>query len=209
MEQLREYLQKVTWTHVVLFIGLFAAYSFFFQDHSELEQKTNLIQGSESEIKNLQNKILEAQKFEEEYEKKKKDIVELEAQLRGKRAELPKVFSVPEMLNDLLFEAKQVGLEVIKITPAPAETKRELYYELPIEINTKGTFLQLFIFLERLTKLKRLVGVTAVQVSSLGINEKITLKGTTGALSGKQLLGGEKSFLAIQGTIKLLAFRID
>lgn len=209
MDQVRELFQKITWSVAVLLVAAWGGYCVFFQDRSEVELREGRLQGSDAEIKNIKNKILESEQFEKEYEQKKKDIVELEAKLRSKRAELPKDFDVPEMLNDLLFEAKQVGLEVKQITPAQQETKRELYYELSIDITTKGTFLQLFIFLDRLSKLKRLVGVTSVKIGISSSGEEITLKGTTGAMSGARLYGGEKSFIAIEGSIRLLAFRID
>ncbi len=209
MDQLKEALAKLTWSTSILIIACWGGYSFYFQDRSEVEIRENSVASTQATIQKLKNKIIESEQFEKQYEKKKAELADLETKLRSKRAELPKTFNVPEMLNDLLFEAKQVGLEVKKITPAAAETKKELYSELSIDINTKGTFLQLFIFLDRLSKLKRLIGVTTVKVNSGGATEEITLKGTTGAMSSARLFGGEKSYKAINGTIRLLAFRIE
>ncbi len=209
MNQLQEIFSKISWLVVISIVAAWGAYCVFFQDRSQLEQAKTRRKGAKVEIKNLQDKILEAEEFEGQLKKKREDIAELEAKLRTERAGLPKMLNIPELLNDLLFEAKQVGLEVKKITPASSDTKRELYFERSIDITTRSSFLQLFIFLDRLSRLKQLVGVVEVKVRASGSGEKITLKGTTGAMSGARLYGGEKSYIAIEGSVKLLAFRID
>lgn len=208
MEKLKEYIGMLKWVHVLGLIVLYAFYSFYFQDMTEIEDRESRVQGQRTEIESMKRKIAEAKEFEKQIVEKKEGLANLEAQLRSKKAELPKSFNVPELLSDIFTEAQQVGLEVENVVPDQNEVKYELYASMKIEIRTKGTFLQLFIFLDRLSKLKRLVGVTNVQFNAGGTNDRITLKGTTVALSGKKLTGGDKTFRQVSGTITLLAYRI-
>ena len=191
MDQLKEMMEKVTWPHIIVIVAAAAAYFYFFQDRSQVEMRENNLQGTQSEINKVKAKVEESRQFEKQFAAKKKKLAELEAKLATKRAELPKNFNVPAMLNDFLAEARQVGLEVSNVRPAPREEKKELYYELGIDISVKGSFLQLFIFLERLSKLQRLIGIGSVTVRPVGERKP-----------------GQR-YIPIQSDIKLLAFRID
>jgi len=207
MDKVNEILEQITWVHVVAAVALYAFYCFYFQDTSPLEARENRLQGTQSQVKIIERKIDEAIRFEKEYEQKKAELAQLETEMRKKRAELPKAFNVPELLNDLFREAQQVGLEVVNVAPANAESRKELFASLQIDLNAKGTFLQMFIFLDRLSKLKRLVGVTTVELTTQS-SERISLKGVAAAFSGKRLTGAEKTYQAISAKIVLLAYRI-
>lgn len=208
MEKLKEALGKIKWAHVLAFLVVYALYGAYSQDMSDIETEEAHVKQLRQQIENTKRKIAEAKEFEKQIEVKKAALAELDSQLRSKKAELPKNFNVPELLSDIFTEAQQVGLEVENVTPDQNETKAELYASMKIEVKTRGTFLQLFIFLDRLAKLKRLVGVNSVALNVAGPSDRITLKGTTVALSGKKLTGGDKTFRQVNGSISLLAYRI-
>jgi Tfp pilus assembly protein PilO len=175
---------------------------------SEIEEKLGTTEALKSKIADTSRKIVEAKEFEKQIEAKKTQLAELEAQLRSKKADLPKAFNVPELLNDIFNEAQLVGLELSNVAPESGETKQELYASMKIEINSKGTFHQIFIFLDRLSKLKRLVGVVSVDLSGAAPTDRTTLKGSTVALSGRKLTGGDRTFRTINAKITLLAYRV-
>lgn len=208
MDKLKEILEQIKYVHVFAVIIAYAGYSYYFQDMTEIQSKQAHGEELLREIETVKNKIEQAKAFEKQIEEKRAQLADLDAQLRSKKAELPKTFNVPELLNDIFAEAQQVGLEVQSVAPDSKETKMDLYASMRIEVASKGTFLQIFIFLDRLSKLKRLVGVTNVVLGSGSATDRTTLKGTTGALSGKRLSGGEKTFRTVTGKITLLAYRI-
>lgn len=211
MEQFRNFVDSyLKWVYLIVVVIAYAAYAYLNQDLSEIEAREEKIQQTTQKIKNLNKKVEEAKAFEKEVEKKRLDIAELEKQLLSKKAELPKVFNVQELLSDLFSEAEQVGVEIKNITPGASETTgpNALYAALRTDIEVVGTFVQIFIFLDRLSKLKRLVGVPSFDLTPSG-NGLISFKGTTvGQTAGRKLSGGEKKFRAISGKIEINAFRI-
>ena len=208
MEKVKEFLEKVKWSHVLAFLVLYTLYGAYTQDRAEIESEEGHVTQLRAQIETTKRKITDAKEFEKQIEVKKAALAELDTQLRSKKAELPKTFNVPELLSDIFAEAQQVGLEVDNVVPDQGEAKAELYASMKIEVKARGTFLQLFIFLDRLSKLKRLVGVNSVGLNVAGPGDRVTLKGTTVALSGKRLTGGDKTFRQVNGSISLLAYRI-
>ena len=207
MEKLFDALRKFQWIHALLIAGAYGGYTFYFQDTSEVDQRKTQLRVVKNNIKNTNVQIQQAEKFEIEYENKKRDLATLEEKLRKKRTELPRTFDIPGLLTILFNEAEQIGLEIIRVVPDANEKKTELFASLKIEIDSRGTFLQIFIFLDRLSKLKKLVGVTRVLMNTG--SGTISLKGTTGALSRKTLTGGDKAYTAVTAKIILLAYRVN
>lgn len=209
MENFRKIAEKFSWS-IVLILGVgYGVFAFWTQDLSEVEARQASFTEMDARQGTLNRKIEEATAFEKQLEQKRKDLQDLEQQLLAKKAELPKAFNIPELLNDIFREAEQVGLEIENVSPAAQEQRYELYASMSVDVRSKGTFIQLFIFLDRLSKLKRLIGVTNVALTAGSREERIPLKGTTaGILAGKRLSGGEKSYKLVRGTIQLMAYRI-
>jgi len=207
MGRFKELLEKLKWPHVALAIGLAAAFFYYTLDQSEIEVREQGIVLARSEITNLQKKIGEAKDFERQFEEKKKRYSELVKELQKIQGALPKQFFLPDLLSDLLREAKQLEVEIISIRPDPAETTNDLYNSLGFNIEARGTFLQFFILLDRMAAMKRLVNVQNFSLEKDATRKTVTLGGEEGAFAGSKLTGGRTAYPGVRGTLRVITYR--
>ena len=207
MGRFKELLEKLKWAHVALAIGLAGALFFYTLDQSEIEIREQGIVQGRSEIANLERKIQEAKDFERQFEEKKKRYSELVRELQKIQGALPKQFFLPDLLSDLLREAKQLEVEIISIRPDPAETTTDLYNSLGFNIEARGTFLQFFILLDRMAAMKRLVNVQNFSLERDSARKTLTLGGEEGAFAGSKLTGGRTVYPGVRGTLRVITYR--
>jgi Tfp pilus assembly protein PilO len=206
MGRFKELLEKLQWSHIILIVGGAAAFFYFTLDHSEIETRQQNIELTKTEIQNATRKIQEAKEFEKQFEEKKKRYADLVKELQKLQGALPKQFFLPDLLSELLREAKQLEIEIVSIRPDAKETVGDLYNSLGFNIEAKGTFLQFFIFLDRMAALKRLVSVQDFSVEKDGL-KFISLGGLEGAFAATKLTGGKNSYPAVKSNMRLITYR--
>ena len=206
MSRFKELLEKLQWSYVVVLVILAAAYFFYSIDPTEVEVRVQGIEQLNTEIANLTQKIQEAKDFEAQFEDKKKRYAELVKELQKIQGALPKQFFLPDLLSDLLREAKQLELEITSIKADPKETTNDLYNSWGFDLSVHGTFLQYFIFLDRLVNLKRLVSVESFHIERDG-TKFTTLGGSEGAFAATNLSGGKAAYPEAKGTIRVITYR--
>jgi type IV pilus assembly protein PilO len=88
-----------------------------------------------------------------------------EAKLMFEKASslLPQQQEIPALLTNISDLGSNSGLEILSFKPG-GETQKEFYAEIPISINLAGPYHNLGVFLDRVSKMSRIVSV-----SSLGI----------------------------------------
>ena len=120
-----------------------------------------------------------------EKEKKKADMGRLETQLRELRAiaedqkrfqadsarlreevelaiaQLPTSKEIPSLLANISNLGKDAGLEFILFRPQP-EVTQEFLALIPVEIRVKGTYTDVAIFFDRVSKMPRIVNISGV-----------------------------------------------
>jgi Tfp pilus assembly protein PilO len=205
--RLKGLLEKLKWSHVVLLVGAGAAYFYFMQDNSELEQREQAIQVESQNVASSERKIQEAREFERQFEEKKKRYSELVKSLQNLKEALPRQIFLPDLLSDLYREAKQLEIEITSIRPDQKEEQGALYNSLGINLEVKGAFIQLFIFLDRMAHMSRLVNVDAFAIQLDGRKQLVTLGGEEGAFAGTKLGGGRATYPGIATTIRVLTYR--
>jgi type IV pilus assembly protein PilO len=116
-------------------------------------------------IKRLQTSILEQQKKLEtlklaavEVEKLQKELAQSEEQLRQVFSLLPDQKEIPGLLDNISQLGAEVGLENILFQPQP-EQPREFHAAIPIRLDLVGTYHELGVFLDRVSKLDRILKV--------------------------------------------------
>ena len=150
IQRLKGLLGQLKWVHVIVIMGLGAGFIYYNLDTSELDQKEQAIQTEQQSIAGLERKLQEAKEFERQLEEKKRKYKELVNALAALKESLPKQFFLPDLLSDILKEAKQLELEVTLIRPDQKEEQGELYNSLGFGLEVKGTFVQLFVFFDHL-----------------------------------------------------------
>lgn len=207
MNRIRDLLEKLKWSHVFIIVSVAAALFYFTLDTSEIEMRNQSVLVSEQELASLEKKIQEAKEFERQFEDKKRRYADLVKELQNIQGTLPKQFFLPELLSELLREAKQLEIEITSIQPDASEKKEELYNSLGFDIEARGTYLQFFIFLDRLAGLKRLVSVENFNISLDSERTKLALGGDEGVFAGTKLSGGRVVYPGVKGSLRVITYR--
>ena len=207
IQRLKSIVERLKWSHVMFIVGVGAAVFYFMQDSGEIEQREQGIQAEQSTIASLERKIKEAQEFERQFEEKKRRYSELVKSLQNLKEALPRQFFLPDLLSDLLREAKQLEIEVTLIRPDLKEDQNELYNSLGFNIESKGTFIQFFIFLDRMAHMSRLINVENFSITKDATHNFVTMGGLEGSFAGTKLTGGRSLYTGISGNVRVLTYR--
>lgn len=139
----------------VLIMGVF--WGMFWKPTSE---KLGTLEGEtvtlDSKRQQVRIRAADREKFEEELQRLTDD-------LRTALRELPNDREIPDLLKRISLVGKKVGLEVRKFQPLP-ERVEEYYAEIPVALEVVGTFHEVAMFFDRLSKLGRIVSVRGVKI---------------------------------------------
>ena len=98
------------------------------------------------------------------FEKKQK---ELRAELSTALDRLPNRKELPVLLTDISSLGKKSGLEIRSFRPEP-EVTHGFYAEVPIRIEFLGSYHEVAVFFDRLSRLSRIVNITELTMAHAG-----------------------------------------
>ena len=110
----------------------------------------------------------------------KREVQALEARLEILKRILPPEKEMPDLMKRVQYLASQSSLRVAAFKPA-AVRQTEFYQEVPISLNLEGTFHNLGYFLDRVSRMSRLVNIGDLRIQAQGqptINSTITIAAT-------------------------------
>jgi type IV pilus assembly protein PilO len=90
-------------------------------------------------------------------------VAELEARLSNLKAVLPEEKDAADLLRRMQTVAAQSNLTIKSFKPAPTVTK-QLHAEWPINLELDGTYHNLAIFFDRVSKFTRIVNISTLEV---------------------------------------------
>ena len=140
-------------------------YGYVSNADSPLLQKVSQIEGMKKESEGLQKKVKEMQEFSRKLDQKKAELRELAQKLDVMKNGISEDVDVAAFLKATTTEAKKVGLKVVSMKPAAA-VNQEFYQEQPFDFQFKGVYVQLLVFLDRMTQLQQIVRVEAFDVKN-------------------------------------------
>ena len=91
------------------------------------------------------------------------ELASLEVQLEGRRRELPEERDVADILRSVQASATESNLTILGFTPQ-AVTTQELHAEWPIGLQLTGTYHDLGVFLDRISKFPRIINVSDITI---------------------------------------------
>ena len=91
------------------------------------------------------------------------DVQSLQARLEGLRTVLPEEKEVADLLRRIQALAVQSNIRVLNIKPSAA-VPQKLYAEIPHTIDVEGTYHNLGLFLDRVSKMPRIMNVSALNI---------------------------------------------
>ncbi len=120
----------------------------------------------EADLQRLQADLAQKRMIAADRPKLEQEIKALEAELQTALVKLPEEKEIPNLLTQVNERGQQTGLEFLLFRPA-APVKKGFYAEVPIDIRVEGEYHSLAMFLDRVSKLARIVNVADLKISPL------------------------------------------
>ncbi|MCK6517068.1 type 4a pilus biogenesis protein PilO [Myxococcota bacterium] len=125
--------------------------------------------GSE-ELAGLETKITEQTAKRDEVKRRaanraesERELEELTEALKNALRELPNDREIPELLKRISTAGKKAGLEMRKFQPLP-EVAMSYYAEVPVSLEITGSYHEVAVFFDALSKLGRIVSVQDIKL---------------------------------------------
>ncbi len=149
--------QKILGLAVVLAIiaGLYA-YLFYLPASAEKEKKKIEMGRQEMQLRELRTVAENMKRFQAESAKLREEV-------ESAMAQLPTSREIPSLLANISNLGKEAGLEFILFRPTP-EVTQEFLALIPVEIRVKGTYTDVAIFFDRVSKMPRIVNISGVSM---------------------------------------------
>jgi Tfp pilus assembly protein PilO len=171
-ERIRQVLERLPIFPLFVAYGLFIGYqyySFMNDADSPRQQIIAQVTATQDGIAKLKVKIQEAQEATRVLLQKQVELRDLARQLSEAKATLSEQTNEAEFLRLILKEADSVGLKITGLKPTTSKDY-EYYSEQTFEVTFKGYFIQLIVFLDRLSQTERIVRVDNFDMHREGSN---------------------------------------
>jgi len=141
---------------LVLIVGLFVYFGYL-PKKKTIESMTKNYAKLEKEIKAAKRRARNLKKFQAEYER-------AQADLKMVQERLPKKNEIPKLLASISQSGHDSGLEFNLFKPE-AEIVKGFFAEIPVSIEVNGTYHQLAMFFDRISRLERVVNIKNIKIS--------------------------------------------
>ncbi|MCB9792618.1 MAG: type 4a pilus biogenesis protein PilO [Alphaproteobacteria bacterium] len=170
------------WALLVLLVPVL----FFVLLFSPASQELGTLEDQQVELKAEYDKVKVRAENRERFEA---ELLDLTNMLKQALRELPNDREIPDLLKRISTVGKKAGLEMQVFRPLP-EVIREYYAEVPVQLQVQGSYHEVAVFFDRLSKLGRIVSV-----------EEILMQNPSDA--------GGKVYLQVQGKVVTYRFLTD
>jgi type IV pilus assembly protein PilO len=146
-------------------------YYFWYSDALEQEKK------QEARLADLQKQIRALEATANKLPEFQREVQALEARLETLKRILPPEKEMPELMRRVQYLAAQSSLNIKKFNPA-AVAQKDFFQEVPVNLDVEGTYHNLGAFLDRVSRMSRLVNVGNVKIKA---QNKPTISSTISA----------------------------
>ncbi len=150
----------------VIGVGIVAAYVYLLM-LPLWESKGRL----EADLQKIQADLEQKRMIAANLPKLEAEIKELGKQLEAALVKLPEEKEIPKLLTQVNTLGLQGGLEFLLFRPT-APVKKGFYAEVPIDIRVEGEYHTLGAFLDRVSKLERIVNVADLRINPLSAQKQ-------------------------------------
>jgi len=135
---------------LIVITGLYL-YFFFLPGRDELNV-------TRTELSRLTKELNESKAIVRELQKFKEQIAKLNEELKTALTQLPNEKEIPEILKNISSLGKESNLEFTLFRPKPEEPQ-QFYAKVPIELVVLGSYHNMGIFFDKVSKLPRIINV--------------------------------------------------
>ncbi len=148
---------------VLLFAGtlLFLGAAFYYL---KFESQLDTLNGLKSQISEQQKKLVTLKRAEKEVALLEKELAQSQEELTKLLMLLPDQKEIPGLLENVSKIGSKVGLENILFQPQP-EVVEEFYAVIPVRLDLLGSFNDLGVFLDSISKLDRILKVQSLTLT--------------------------------------------
>lgn len=136
--------------------------AFFFLAYSP---KTNEIKNLETQKAGIEEEIRKVEKIANDLDKHKAEMAEVQRQFAEASLLLPDEKEIPSLLATISGQATASGLDVLSFKPL-AEKPQQFFAEIPVDIGVQGPYHNVGVFLDKISKLPRVVSVNNIKMDS-------------------------------------------
>jgi type IV pilus assembly protein PilO len=133
----------------------------FYYIHYSPNQAT--IKGLETQIENLDIEIRKAEREEKKLKQIQEELEAKRAVLEKLKSILPEKSEISQILKNIQSIIQNVKLEIVNFSPR-GEQRKEVYIEKPINISIEGSYHNLGIFFDQLSKIKKIFTVDNLNI---------------------------------------------
>ena len=181
---------------VIAMAYLALAAGFWFLLYSPKQQAISVLQNQNQE---LQSKKAVVEKRAQDKEAFERELEDLTLQLRQALRQLPDDREIPDLLSRISTIARRIGLEIHRFLPKD-ELVHEYHAEVPVELELRGSFHEVAMFFDRLSKLSRIVYVQDITMENPAETSGKVIVTVTGRLTTFRFLSeGERGGAAKDG----------
>lgn len=175
MDFLRPLLPLPLWQKViaVIVIAIVIIAGYFFLAWKPLQQD---IESQQAQVEQQHIILKKNQKLAKDLPKKRAEFAKLEKQLKVALNMLPKKSQIPDLLESVTWAGKDSSLEFTTFMPR-AESAKQIYAEVPVDISVKGTYRQLLVFLKRVGEMPRIVAIKNLSIRRGKADGELLVKG--------------------------------
>jgi type IV pilus assembly protein PilO len=137
-------------------VGLLFMFTIYYPGTSELSSLKDNKENLQRQKAQVEARVANKEVFDQELER-------LGKELAIAKSELPSQREIPELLKGISQLGKKVGLEVRRFTPLPEE-RLDYVSEVPVELEVEGSFHEVAMFFDRLSKMNRVVYVQDLEM---------------------------------------------
>ena len=131
------------------------------------------IDGLNVQLRQVQAELAKAKKNAEELNDWRTKMRKKEVQYKTVMKALPEKQEIPSLLAGVSQAGKDAGLEFLLFTPK-AQSKKEFYAEIPVDISVSGGYHQVASFFDKVSNLPRIVNIRDIKMKP---NKEVTAGG--------------------------------
>lgn len=151
---------------LLLIGGGFGGYEFYDFANVRVPELDAQSAAKQSELQGKKTELERLRQFATNIESIKKELRELNFQLEAALEHMPRQFNLAALLRRLSLLAQNSGIEMFSFKPQKGEEKKQdqFYSTIGIDFQLKGSYTQTLVFLDQLTRLKRIISVENIQM---------------------------------------------
>ena len=143
---------------IIVIIAAAYWYLYWSPNNRKLVSLNNTLKTKTTKLKELENIAAQLPKFEEEFNRLNKEF-------EVSSLKLPKDEEIPALIDSVYSEVSASGLDP-KVFSKKGQVSKNIYAEIPIDMEVSGSFFEVATFFDRVSRLPRIVNIRNINLSS-------------------------------------------